>query len=376
MNSKLLRSSTRLPQKSSDDFTIFQEPHKRNTNIKVVGRFRPLIEIEKEFGEESLVQLSFPNENTVLIPQGNNYEHYTCDRMFTSSSTQEQVYDFIGYPTVSDVLEGYNGTIFAYGQTGSGKTYTMMGNLYNNSNCGIIPRAISHIFRSASVSPLDIEFTLKCSMLEIYKEKLRDLLGISPQLKIKECPRRGVYVEGITEIFVASEAELTDVIESGEKSRTVASTRMNSASSRSHQLFTIEIRQKFPNDTEKKGVLNLIDLAGSEKIKDTCVTGINLEETKKINLSLSALGNVIHALTSMSDHIPYRDSKLTRLLQESLGGNYKTALIITCSPSSRNIEETINTLKFAQRAKKIKTTAKINIKNNSDSYIKIIEDLK
>ena len=289
-------------------------------------------------------------------------------------SSQDQVYEFIGGPTVSDVLDGYNGTIFAYGQTGSGKTYTMIGDIYDNTNKGIIPRSISSIFSSASKAPLDIEFTLKVSMLEIYKERLRDLLGGSEELKIKECPIKGIYVYGLTEIFVATEAELLAAIETGEKQRTVASTRMNQLSSRSHQLFTIEIRQKFSNETEKKGVLNLIDLAGSEKIKD--VTGGNLDETKKINLSLSALGNVIHALTSMSDHVPYRDSKLTRLLQESLGGNYKTSLIITCSPHSKNIEETINTLKFAQRAKKVKTSAKINFKSNSESYIKIIEDLK
>lgn len=373
MNKKLVRSLTKKP---SFDSSFIQPTPKRNTNVKVIGRFRPIIAFEKEFGESSLLKLTFPNEQTVLIPQGDDYENYQCDRMFDSESTQHEVYDFIGHPTVSDVLEGYNGTIFAYGQTGSGKTHTMIGNIYDPQMRGVIPRAISHIFQSASVAPLDIEFTLKCSMLEIYKEKLRDLLGTSAFLKIKECPRRGVYVDGLSEVFVASESELFDVIETGEKARTVASTRMNQVSSRSHQLFTLEIKQKLPNDTEKKGVLNLIDLAGSEKIKDTGVTGSNLEESKKINLSLSALGNVIHALTCLSEHIPYRDSKLTRLLQESLGGNFKTALIVTCSPLLRSLEETLNTLKFAQRAKRIKTHAKINIKNNAEGYLKIIEELK
>ena len=374
MSLKLARSFTKLPQKSADDSAQIQDQHTRNTNIKVVGRFRPIINLEKELGEDSALKLEFPDSKSVLVPVSGKYEGYTCDRIFDSLSSQDQVYEFIGGPTVSDVLDGYNGTIFAYGQTGSGKTYTMIGDIYDNTNKGIIPRSISSIFSSASKAPLDIEFTLKVSMLEIYKERLRDLLGGSEELKIKECPIKGIYVYGLTEIFVATEAELLAAIETGEKQRTVASTRMNQLSSRSHQLFTIEIRQKFSNETEKKGVLNLIDLAGSEKIKD--VTGGNLDETKKINLSLSALGNVIHALTSMSDHVPYRDSKLTRLLQESLGGNYKTSLIITCSPHSKNIEETINTLKFAQRAKKVKTSAKINFKSNSESYIKIIEDLK
>ena len=376
MKKKINRSLTKQPIRSSLSSSDLQDPPNRNTNIKVVGRFRPILQVETEFGDHSILKLKFPNESTVLVPQGDSFESYQCDRMFDTDSTQSEVYDFIGNPTVSDVLDGYNGTIFAYGQTGSGKTHTMIGDIYDSTSRGVIPRAISHIFHSAAVAPLDIEFTLKCSMLEIYKEKLRDLLGVNTVLKIKQCLKRGVYVDGLTEVFVASESELFDVIEAGEKGRTVASTRMNQVSSRSHQLFTVEIKQKLPDDTEKKGVLNLIDLAGSEKIKDTGVTGTNLEESKKINLSLSALGNVIHALTSLSEHVPYRDSKLTRLLQESLGGNYKTSLIITCSPSSKSLEETLNTLKFAQRAKKIKTSAKMNITNNSESYLKIIEDLK
>ena len=138
----------------------------------------------------------------------------------------------------------------------------------------------------------------------------------------------------------------------------------------------IEVQQKLPNDSEKRGVLNLVDLAGSEKVRDTGVTGNNLEEAKKINLSLSALGNVIHALVVKSDHIPYRDSKLTRLLQESLGGNYRTTLIIACSPSPRNVDETLNTLKFAQRAKTIKNNAKVNMKRSPEMLMKIIKGLK
>jgi kinesin family protein 5 len=376
MSRSLRRSLTKCQTKQPDESPLTPGLCKRNTNIKVIARFRPLIPIEKDFGEETPLKFEFPNENTVLVPQGETYEPYVCDRVFSSSSSQEEVYEFTGFPTVSDVLEGYNGTIFAYGQTGSGKTYTMMGSIYDHISRGVIPRTVGQIFRSASFAPLDIEYTLKCSMLEIYKESLRDLLSGNESLKIKECVRRGIYVEGLTEVFVASEEEVFSVLETGEKARTVASTRMNQVSSRSHQLFSLEIRQKFSNETEKKGVLNLIDLAGSEKIKDTGVSGTNLDEAKKINLSLSALGNVIHALTSMSEHIPYRDSKLTRLLQESLGGNYKTSLIITCSPSVRNLEETIKTLKFAQRAKKIRTNAKMNIKSNSECYLKIIDDLK
>ena len=375
MNSKLRRSMTKLPTRNKEDFFQVEESTNRNTNIKVIARFRPIVTIEKSFSESQDFKYEFPNDCIVLVPSSSGTEPFTCDKIFAPSASQSEVYESTGLPTVSNVLEGYNGTIFAYGQTGSGKTFTMTGDILNPVTRGIIPRSISKIFEYASTCP-KIEFSLKCSMLEIYKETLRDLLCPSESLKIKENLHRGVYVEGLTEIFVASEEEVMDVLASGEKTRSVASTKMNQVSSRSHQLFMVEIRQTFENDSEKKGVLNLIDLAGSENIKDSGVSGMNLEEAKKINLSLSALGNVIHALTVQSDHVPYRDSKLTRLLQESLGGNFKTALIITCSPSQRNLDETIKTLKFAQRAKKIKTNAKINFKTNAESYLKIIDSLK
>jgi hypothetical protein len=170
--------------------------------------------------------------------------------------------------------------------------------------------------------------------------------------------------------------ELLEIIALGESVRTVAATKMNKTSSRSHQIVILEICQKFSNGSEKKGKLNLVDLAGSEKISRTGVTGTNLEEAKKINLSLSSLGNVIHALTLGAEHIPYRDSKLTRLLQESLGGNYKTTLIVACSPHPSNWEDTINTLKFAQRAKTIKNKAKINLRRSPAEYMRMINALK
>ena len=221
-------------------------------------------------------------------------------------------------------------------------------------------------------------------MLEIYKENLYDLLagdklvgdGVARELKIKENPRRGIYVEGLTEEDVGSPEELMELLEIGEKQRTVASTRMNNYSSRSHSLFIMEIIQKFTNEAEKRGRLNLVDLAGSEKVGKTGATGETLEEAKKINLSLSCLGFVIHALTSGYEHIPYRDSKLTRILQESLGGNYKTRLIVAASPYSSNKEETITTLKFAARAKTIKNQVKMNIQNSPEALMAVIEGLK
>ncbi|CAG9325378.1 unnamed protein product [Blepharisma stoltei] len=352
----------------------------RQNNIKVISRFRPLIDFEMTDEDQSPTDnhalVNFLSENTIAAGPG--FETFTLDHVFDPDSKQSEVYEIVGKPVIEDVLNGYNGTIFAYGQTGSGKTHTMMGkNIFEEEYKGIIPRAAQQIFEAVQSDYGEIEYTLKCSMLEIYKETLRDLLvAESVKLKIKECPRRGIHVQGLTEVCVTNENDMIEVLTIGQQMRTVATTKLNKASSRSHLLFTLEVIQKLPNDSEKKGKLNLVDLAGSEKVSHSGVTGNNLEETKKINLSLSALGNVIHALISYSDHIPYRDSKLTRLLQESLGGNYKTTLIVACSPSARAIEETLNTLKFAVRAKKIKNKATINIKNSPESYIKMIEKLK
>ena len=304
------------------------------------------------------------------IGEGSDVESFTFDRVFPPSSTQEEVYEFIGKKTIEDVLLGYNGTIFAYGQTGSGKTHTMLGDVYHEQMQGIIPRAAAQIFDTIESDEHEIEFVLKCSLLEIYKESLRDLLEIeSVNLQIKECPRRGIYVKGLTEVCITTEQEFIDLLCLGQKLRTVATTKLNSSSSRSHFIFILEVLQKLPNDSEKKGILNLVDLAGSEKVSHSGVTGNNLEEAKKINLSLSALGKVIQSLICNNEHIPYRDSKLTRLLQESLGGNFKTTLLVTCSPAARSQSETLDSLRFAVRAKAIKNKARINVKNPPENYI-------
>ena len=248
--------------------------------------------------------------------------------------------------------------------------------IFDQDSRGLIPRAISLIFASLLENSSSIEYTIKCSMLEIYKENLRDLLVKGPKLRIKEDPHKGIYVDGLSEVYVACEEEVLNALAVGEKNRSIASTKMNQQSSRSHQIFMLEVSQKLSDGSMRRGTLNLVDLAGCEKINQTGATGENLEEAKKINLSLSALGNVIHALTNRADHIPYRDSKLTRLLQESLGGNYKTTLIVNCSPHPRNLEDSVNTLRFAQRAKTIKNNAKINVIKSIDSYIRTIEKLK
>jgi kinesin family protein 5 len=278
-------------------------------------------------------------------------------------SHQPEVFEFSIRSTVDDILKGYNGTVFAYGQTGAGKSYTMMGDIDSDEQKGIIPRIVEQIFASILASPGNIEYTVRVGYMEIYMERIRDLLRPeNDNLPIHEEKSRGVYVKELTELYVSSIDEVYEVMRRGAMTRAVAATNMNQESSRSHSIFVVTITQKnVETGSSKSGQLFLVDLAGSEKVGKTGASGQTLEEAKKINKSLSALGMVINALTDgKSTHIPYRDSKLTRILQESLGGNSRTTLIINCSPSSYNDQETISTLRFGVRAKSIKNKAKIN----------------
>ncbi|GAB1207192.1 Kinesin heavy chain [Aspergillus pseudonomiae] len=289
---------------------------------------------------------------------------FTFDRVFPMDSKQTDIFDFSIRPTVDDILNGYNGTVFAYGQTGAGKSYTMMGSdIDDDIGKGIIPRIVEQIFASILTSPSNIEYTVRVSYMEIYMERIRDLLvPQNDNLPVHEEKSRGVYVKGLLEVYVSSVQEVYEVMRRGGTARAVAATNMNQESSRSHSIFVITVTQKnLETGSAKSGQLFLVDLAGSEKVGKTGASGQTLEEAKKINKSLSALGMVINALTDgKSTHIPYRDSKLTRILQESLGGNSRTTLIINCSPSSYNDAETISTLRFGVRAKAIKNKAKVN----------------
>jgi kinesin family member 5 len=279
-------------------------------------------------------------------------------------SRQKDVFDFSIKSTVDDILNGYNGTVFAYGQTGAGKSYTMMGtDIADDEGRGVIPRIVQQIFHSILSSASMIEYTVRVSYMEIYMERIRDLLvPQNDNLPVHEEKNRGVYVKGLLEVYVSSVEEVYEVMKRGGSARAVAATNMNQESSRSHSIFVITITQKnVETGSAKSGQLFLVDLAGSEKVGKTGASGQTLEEAKKINKSLSALGMVINSLTDgKSQHIPYRDSKLTRILQESLGGNSRTTLIINCSPSSYNDAETLSTLRFGVRAKAIKNKAKIN----------------
>ncbi|CUM48484.1 uncharacterized protein AC631_02324 [Debaryomyces fabryi] len=335
-----------------------------NSNIKVICRFRPSNEFEKSKGKTIADPV---NDATVLIGSRENRTTYTFDRVFDVDSTQQEIYQYSISQAVEDFLNGYNGTILAYGQTGSGKSYTMMGpSISDKEQQGIIPRICNEIFDKINNSSSDIEYTVGVSYMEIYMEQIRDLLDprsdTNSKFIIQEDKVHGIHVKGLSQAFVSSSNELYSVLSQGSKERSHSITNMNIESSRSHAILQINLSQKqLFDDTIKRSHLFLVDLAGSEKVDKTGAMGQTLEEAKKINSSLSALGNVINSLTDgKSSHIPYRDSKLTRILQESLGGNSRTSLIINCSPSSINELETLSTLRFGSRAKKIKNNAHIN----------------
>ncbi|KAJ1554576.1 hypothetical protein HK096_002904, partial [Nowakowskiella sp. JEL0078] len=329
----------------------------------------------REIKEKGEIVVSFDDDRTTVKLESKEYPGvFTFDKIFEWNQSQADVFDYAAAAVVDDVMKGYNGTIFAYGQTGSGKTYTMMGDMESEEMKGLTPRLVECIFNTIYAAPSHLEFTVKVSYMEIYMEKIRDLLNpMNDNLPIHEEKNRGVYVKGLLEVFVGSVGEVYEAMRRGQSSRMVAFTNMNAESSRSHSIFVLQISQKNLLDgSSKTGKLYLVDLAGSEKVGKTGATGQVLEEAKKINKSLAALGMVINALTDgKSSHVPYRDSKLTRILQESLGGNSRTTLVINASPSSFNEAETLSTLRFGMRAKTIKNKAKINAELSS-SELKVL----
>ncbi|XP_065301794.1 kinesin heavy chain [Dermacentor albipictus] len=328
-------------------------------NIKVVCRFRPLNDAEERAGSKFIVKFPSGSEDCLSIAG----KVYVYDKVFKPNATQEKVYSEAAKAIVKDVLMGYNGTIFAYGQTSSGKTHTMEGVLGDSYSQGIIPRIINDIFNHIYSMDENIEFHIKVSYFEIYLDKIRDLLDVTKtNLSVHEDKNRVPFVKGATERFVTSPEEVMEVIDEGKANRHIAVTNMNEHSSRSHSVFLINVKQENLDDQKKlSGKLYLVDLAGSEKVSKTGAEGMVLDEAKNINKSLSALGNVIAALADGNkSHIPYRDSKLTRILQESLGGNSRTTIIICCSPASFNECETKSTLEFGKRAKTIKNTVIVN----------------
>ncbi|XP_042124989.1 chromosome-associated kinesin KIF4A isoform X3 [Peromyscus maniculatus bairdii] len=336
--------------------------------VRVALRCRPLV--SKEINEGCQTCLSFvPGEPQVVVGTDKSF---TYDFVFDPSTEQEEVFNTAVAPLIKGIFKGYNATVLAYGQTGSGKTYSM-GGAYtaeqeHESTIGVIPRVIQLLFKEINKKS-DFEFTLKVSYLEIYNEEILDLLCPSrekaSQINIREDPKEGIKIVGLTEKTVLVASDTVSCLEQGNNSRTVASTAMNSQSSRSHAIFTISIEQRKKNDKNSsfRSKLHLVDLAGSERQKKTKAEGDRLKEGININRGLLCLGNVISALgdDKKGNFVPYRDSKLTRLLQDSLGGNSHTLMIACVSPADSNLEETLNTLRYADRARKIKNKPIINI---------------
>nr|XP_015816718.2 kinesin family member 4 isoform X2 [Nothobranchius furzeri] len=336
--------------------------------VRVALRCRPLV--PKEVNEGCQCCLTFvPGDPQVIV---GTEKAFTYDYVFDPTAEQEEVFNTAVSPLLRGLFTGYHATVLAYGQTGSGKTYSMGGTYTsaqeNDPSVGVIPRVISRIFEEKEKKK-NSEICLAVSYLEIYNEEILDLLCSSkdkPALSIREDPKEGIKIVGLTERQVFSGPEMVSCLELGNSARTVGSTAMNAASSRSHAIFTITLEQRRGSDKVDSVIskLHLVDLAGSERQKKTKAEGDRLKEGISINRGLLSLGNVISALgdeSKKSTFVPYRDSKLTRLLQDSLGGNSHTLMIACISPADSNMEETINTLRYADRARKIKNKPIVNV---------------
>ncbi|XP_041444665.1 kinesin-like protein KIF3A isoform X3 [Xenopus laevis] len=358
-------------------------------NVKVVVRCRPLNERERAMSSKMAVGVD-EIRGTITVHKVDSMNEppktFTFDTVFGPDSKQLDVYNLTARPIVDSVLEGYNGTIFAYGQTGTGKTFTMEGVRAVPELRGIIPNSFAHVFGHIAKAEGDTRFLVRVSYLEIYNEEVKDLLGKdqTQRLEVKERPDVGVYIKDLSGYVVNNADDMDRIMTLGHKNRSVGATNMNEHSSRSHAIFTITVecseKGADGNIHVRMGKLHLVDLAGSERQSKTGATGQRLKEATKINLSLSTLGNVISALVDgKSTHVPYRNSKLTRLLQDSLGGNSKTMMCANIGPADYNYDETISTLRYANRAKNIKNKARIN-EDPKDALLrqfqKEIEDLK
>jgi kinesin family member 5 len=347
---------------------------KKSERITVYVRIRPLNDDETRTSDkESIIDQIDTSKNIIIVKKDSDRKQFTYDYIFDQFSIQKNVYLKVGKPVVDSVLEGYNSTILAYGQTGTGKTHTMIGG--PGELKGIIPRCMKQIFSSIKKSTSH-NFDVKVGFLQLYMEVLHDLIrpDINNPIRIREDTDEGIYLSGLTWINVASVSDCMNLLATGDRNRNVASTSMNSSSSRSHAVYMVKIEKRAKHNQEDfelekkdesmtKSTLYLVDLAGSERVSKTKVSGSRLDEAKNINLALLALGNCIQALTEgKSRYIPFRDSKLTRILEDSLGGNSKTSLIITIGPSVSNYQESVSSLLFATRAMKIQNTPELNIK--------------
>ena len=360
----------------------------KSSNVKVYCRIRPENEQEISSGLGTCLNPQSPTSVQIIVDNLNinsglkeNYnekttQEFTYDKIYPIETTQKTIFEQVAKPLILSAFEGINGTLFCYGQTASGKTYTMEGISSDNDLCGIIPRMMNLVFEIINSGSSDIEFSVKCQYYQIYNEKIQDLIDTTKtDLAIREDKNKGIWVGECTEKYVESEQEMIDFFNTGSNNRIVSSTKMNAISSRSHSLFSVTIYQRnVITESSKTGKLYLVDLAGSEKMSKAGVEGNTmLKEAQNINKSIMTLGMVINALTKGAKHIPYRDSKLTRVLQESLGGNSLTYLIINCSPNMLNQAETLSTLRFGQRAKLIKNKV---VANTQQSVKELMMKLK
>ncbi|ETM47628.1 hypothetical protein L914_07699 [Phytophthora nicotianae] len=341
-----------------------EPPPPMPTNVQVAVRCRPLNSREKAAGRGAVVQCK-PHSNELAVVKRKTY---TFDRVFGQYSTQKDVFTSVVRPAVDEALAGYNCTVFAYGQTGTGKTYTMQGDLSPGSEtAGIIPRSVRCIFDALEAR--GEEFSVRVSFLQLYNEELKDLLDPDTDKKLRlmeDVKRGGIYCMNLLEITATTAKHVYELVNTGVKNRITSETLMNENSSRSHSIFTIRIHSKEHNaageDLLRVGQLNLVDLAGSECVGRSGARNARAREAGTINQSLLTLGRVITALVDNLPHVPYRDSKLTRLLQESLGGRAKTTIIATLAPCADSLDETLSTLEYAFRAKHIKNKPELNQK--------------
>ncbi|XP_073794257.1 kinesin-like protein KIF1B isoform X42 [Danio rerio] len=362
-------------------------------SVKVAVRVRPFN--SRETGKESKCIIQMQGNSTTILNPKNPKEPKTFSFDYSywshtspddpSFASQNQVYNDIGKEMLQHAFEGYNVCIFAYGQTGAGKSYTMMGKQEEGQE-GIIPQLCEELFEKINDNNNEeISYSVEVAYMEIYCERVRDLLNPKNKgnLRVREHPLLGPYVEDLSKLAVTSYTDIADLMDAGNKARTVAATNMNETSSRSHAVFTIVFTQrKYDSETdlstEKVSKISLVDLAGSERADSTGAKGTRLKEGANINKSLTTLGKVISALAEVSkkkkktDFIPYRDSVLTWLLRENLGGNSRTAMVAALSPADINFDETLSTLRYADRAKQIKCNAVIN----EDPNAKLVRELK
>ncbi|XP_056635115.1 chromosome-associated kinesin KIF4 isoform X1 [Diorhabda sublineata] len=338
-----------------------------NTSVRVAVRVRPLVESEKSKGCRDVLDVIEENEQ-IVIKTLDKDKAYTFNYVLSTFSTQQALYNRCVQPLLGNLFKGYNLTILAYGQTGSGKTHTMGTAYMGEGDMGVIPRAITEIFDFIKDN-FSFDFIVTVSFMELYQEILYDLLSDKPReqctLEIREDVTKGIHIPNLTEIEVNSVKAIFDALQKGTSRRATSSTAMNAHSSRSHAILTVNIamNSKENGNENKQAKLHLVDLAGSERPKKTGAVGNTFKEGVTINKGLFVLGNVISALgdeKGQHGFIPYRDSNLTRLLKDSLGGNSITLMIACVSPADYNLEETISTLRYADRAKKIKNKPIVN----------------